>query len=76
MQHDLDYAGAVVGEHSFKVVYMVIAFFNKIRRRQPMDACDQHILVVGTVEHADGALARRVGVDAPEEITRLFRVTR
>ena len=53
---------------------MVVAFFDKVWRRQPVHPGDQHVLVMGAVEHADGALARRAGVDAPEKITRLFRV--
>ena len=38
-----------------------------------VDAHDQHVLVVGAIEHGHFALARRVRMDAPEEVMVALR---
>ena len=68
VQEQLDDRRALVDEHLLELADVGVALAPHRRRRQLLDAHDEHVLVVAAVEHADLALGGRVPVDPPEEV--------
>ena len=58
----------MLGQQLLEVADVAEALLPERLRRQVVHADDEHVLVVGAVEDGELALARRVLVDAPEEV--------
>ena len=72
MQEKLQHDDAVFHEMPLKCIDLVIARPPDSFGLQLQDANDQHILVMGAVEHTDVAVARNALVDVPELVVGEF----
>src|SRR4051812_2923685 len=70
VQEQLDDARAGVVQQRLEVVDVPVAPAPHRLVDEVVDARDEHVLVVRAVEDPDVAVARRGGVDAPEEVVR------
>ncbi len=68
VQEQLDDRRALVDEQLLELADVGVALAPHRRRRQLLDAHDQHVLVVAAVEHGDLAIGGRVPVDPPEVV--------
>src|SRR5215218_7581138 len=70
VQVELDDARARVVQQPLEVVDVPVATAPDGLGGEFVDADHEHVLVVGAVEDADLAVARRVRMDAPQEVVR------
>jgi hypothetical protein len=69
---ELEDEDVVVGEVAFELVDVVEATVRDFAGDELVDARGENVFVVGTVEDADHAARRDLGVDAPEEVVAGF----
>jgi hypothetical protein len=72
VEEELEHARALFGQQFLELVDLVVALLPRALVDIAVDARDQHVFVVRSVEDRDLALARRAGVDAPQEIVAGF----
>src|SRR5581483_2041853 len=68
VEEEFKYDGAVIGEQLLEVVDLVITPTPDLLRHKIMDARNQHIFIVRTIENAHDPSRWRDLVNAPEEI--------